>query len=143
MNNTRLKNIIDNLNIKGKMRYIEGVTPKQVIDFEKTNGVKLPQQYKDWLEYSDGGDLFLPAGIQLFGVAHKPLIKIGNEWDMSDSSSKYITIGDLATGDSILCEKNNERISIFNHEGRRIEEDEVYSNFYEFLNDLPNILGID
>ena len=35
MNNTRLKNIIDNLNIKGKMRYIEGVTPKQVIDFEK------------------------------------------------------------------------------------------------------------
>ena len=53
MNNTRLKNIIDNLNIKGKMRYIEGVTPKQVIDFEKTNGVKLPQQYKDWLEYSD------------------------------------------------------------------------------------------
>ena len=143
MNNSRLKNIIDNFNIKGKMRYIEGVTPKQVIDFEKTNGVKLPQQYKDWLEYSDGGDLFLPAGIQLYGVAHKPLIIIGNEWDMSDSSSKYITIGALATGDPILCEKNNERISIFNHEGRRIEEDEVYSNFYEFLNDLPNILGID
>ena len=143
MNNIELKNIINNLNTKGEMSYIEGATTEQVIDFEKTNGVKLPQQFKDWLEYSDGGELFLPAGIQLYGVAHKPLIEIGNEWDASDSSSKYITIGALSNGDPILCEKNNEHISIFNHEGRRIEEDEIYSNFCDFLNELPNILGID
>ena len=141
MNNIELKNIIVVLNEKGEMSYIEGVTSEQIIDFERANGINLPQQYKEWLEYSDGGELFLPAGIQLYGVNHNPLIEVGNKWDMSDSN--YITIGALSNGDPILCEKDNERISIFNHERRRIEEDEVYSNFYDFLNDLPNILGID
>lgn len=143
MSNNELKSIINNLDNKGKMHLIEGATSKQIVTFEKTNGVKLPQQFKDWLEYSDGGELFLPAGIQLYGVAHKPLIEIGNVWEVSNPNSKYLTIGALSNGDPILCEKNNERISIFNHEIRKIEENEVYSNFYEFLNALPDILGID
>ncbi len=142
MNNTELKNIIDNLNIKGKMSFIEGATSEQITNFEKTNDIKLPQRFKEWLEYSDGGELFLPAGIQLYGVFHNPLIEIGNKWDPA-TSSNYITIGALANGDPILCEKDNERISIFNHEGKRVEEDEIYSNFNEFLNDLPNLLGIE
>ena len=33
-------------------------------------------------------------------------------------------------------------ILIYNQEVGRIEEDEIYSDFYSFLNDLSNLLGI-
>ena len=26
--------------------------------------------------FSDGGEFFLPAGVQMYGVAHKPLINV-------------------------------------------------------------------
>ena len=54
----------------------------------------------------------------------------------------YIVIGALATGDPILCKKKGEQISIYNHEAGRIEEDEIYQNFYAFLSDLYELLGI-
>ena len=46
--------------------------------------------------------MFLPAGVQFYGVAHKPVIDI-NEGDRPDDS--YIIIGALSTRDLILCEK--------------------------------------
>ena len=55
---------------------------------------------------------------------------------------KYIVIGALSTGDPILCERDGEKISIYNLEGGRIEEDEAYEDFYSFLKDLYDLLGI-
>ena len=54
----------------------------------------------------------------------------------------YIVIGALSSGDPILCKKSGEQISIYNHEAGRIESDEVYSDFFSFLNDLYELLGI-
>ena len=50
--------------------------------------------------------------------------------------------GALSTGDPILCERDGEKISIYNLEGGRIEEDEAYEDFYSFLKDLYDLLGI-
>lgn len=135
----KLKNIIDKMTKQGKMHFLEGATQEQILTFENANGITLPAQYKEWLEYSDGGELFLPAGVQFYGIAHKPVI------DASDNdrpSEDYIVIGALASGDPILCKKEGTQIAIFNHEAGRIEEDEVYQNFHAFLNDLYALLGI-
>lgn len=134
-----LLSIINSLKTQGKMRFIEGATSKQIEDFERQNNIKLPIQYKNWLLFSDGGDLFLPAGVQLYGVAHKPIININEDDKPSD---KYIVIGFLSTGDPVLCDKNGNEISIFNHEDRRIENDEKYIDFNTFLTNLFEILGI-
>ncbi len=88
---------------------------------------------------TDGGELFLPGGLQLYGVAHNPVID-ANETDKP--SDNYIVIGTLASGDPVLCEKNSERISIYNHDAGRIETDESYSDFESFMLDLSRILGI-
>jgi len=48
----------------------------------------------------------------------------------------------LATGDPILFEKGTEQISIYNHEDGKIEDDETYQDFCEFLDDLYELLGI-
>ena len=134
-----LKNIIGRIKKQGKMYFIEGATEEQIISFESKNGISFPLQYREWLEFSDGGEFFLPAGVQLYGVAHKPLIDIN---DNDRPNEEYVVIGSLAFGDPILYQKEEEQIVIYNHEADRIEEDEIYQNFYAFLNDLYELLGI-
>ena len=57
-------------------------------------------------------------------------------------NNNYIVIGSLASGDPIMCEKDSERISIYNHEAAVIEDDETFEDFYEFLRALYDLLGI-
>lgn len=65
-----LKVIIDKFNKQGKMSFLEETTEEKISEFEKEHSVKLPAKYKEWLLFSDGGEFFLPAGIQLYGVEH-------------------------------------------------------------------------
>ena len=134
-----LKAIIDRLNGHGKMAFLEGATEEQISQFEQEHEVVLPQKYKEWLQYSDGGEFFLPAGVQLYGVAHKPLIDIEDDDRPNDN---YIVIGALASGDPVLCEKSGEKIAIFDNETGSIDDELVYDDFYALLNDLYDLLGI-
>lgn len=134
-----LKAIVDKLKEQGKMNFLPETSEEKVTSFEKENSVKLPEKYKEWLLFSDGGELFLPAGIQLYGVEHKPLIDVN---DNSRPSEDYVVIGALASGDPILFKKDSEKIAIYNQAAGRIEDDEIYYNFVAFLNDLYDLLGI-
>ncbi len=134
-----LKDIIDKMNEQGKMIFLEGATGEQIAQFEKEHETRLPEKYKEWLQYSDGGELFLPAGVQFYGVNHKPVINV-DEDDRPDK--KYIVIGALASGDPVLCEKSSEKISIYDHETGSIDDELIYDDFYAFLNDLYDLLGI-
>ncbi|EJU21150.1 SMI1/KNR4 family protein [Mogibacterium sp. CM50] len=134
-----LKVVVDKLNGQGKMSFLEAATEEQISQFEESNKIKLPEKYKEWLRYSDGGEFFLPAGIQLYGVAHKPLIDIEDD-DMPDDD--YIVIGALASGDPVLCEKVGEKIAIFDNETGSIDDELVYDDFFALLNDLYDLLGI-
>jgi len=135
----KLKRIVALINKRGKMSFLEGATEDQIVRFEKEKGFRLPAKYKEWLLFSDGGEFFLPAGVQMHGVAHKPLIDADDDDRPNDG---YVVIGALAMGDSVLCEKNGEKIAIYNHEADRIEKDEIYDDFTAFLKDLHNLLGI-
>lgn len=134
-----LKAIIDKFNEQGKMNFLDETTEEKILAFEKENDVTLPSKYKEWLLFSDGGELFLPAGVQLYGVEHKPLIDVN---DNSRPSEDYVVIGALASGDPILFKKDSEKIAIYNQAAGRIEDDEIYDDFFEFLNDLYDLLGI-
>lgn len=134
-----LKMIIDKLNIQGKMVFLEATTEDKITTFEREKNVALPSKYKEWLQLSDGGEFFLPAGIQLYGIEHKPVIDVNDNTRPNDD---YIVIGALASGDPILFEKNSEKIAIYNQEAGRIEDDEIYDDFIAFLKDLHDLLGI-
>lgn len=134
-----LKRIIDLLNQQGKMAFLEGATEEQISQFEKENEIELPERYKEWLRFSDGGECFLPAGVQFYGVAHKPLIDV-NEDDRPDDN--YIVIGAIASGDPVLCEQTGEKISISDHETGSIDDELVYDDFFALLNDLYDLLGV-
>lgn len=139
MISAELNVIIEMLNNNGKMDFFESATEEQIAKFEENNNFKFPTHYKEWLLFSDGGECYLPVGVQFYGVAHKPLIDIN---DNSRPDDSYVVIGALPTGDPILIQKDSEKVSIYNQEAGRIEDDEVYDDFFAFLNDLYDILGI-
>lgn len=134
-----LKAIVNNFKEQGKMNFLDETTEEKILTFEKENDVTLPSKYKEWLLFSDGGELFLPAGVQLYGVEYKPLIDVN---DNSRPSEEYVVIGALASGDPILFKKDSEQIAIYNQAAGKIEDDEIYDDFFAFLNDLYDLLGI-
>lgn len=135
----RLEVIKKKLISGGKVAFVEGAKEIQIQKFEKDNMIKLPNEYKTWLKFSDGGELYIPAGVQFYGVAHAPLI----DTNYNDRpNEEYIVIGALCTGDPILFKKGTNKIMIFNREANKIEQDEIYDDFYLFLNDLDELLGI-
>ncbi|WP_286153370.1 SMI1/KNR4 family protein [Sporofaciens musculi] len=134
-----LKEIIDKIKDQGKMRFLEAATEEQISQFEKENEIQLPAQYREWLQYADGGELYLPAGVQLYGVAHKPLINIEDN-DRPDDN--YIIVGALSSGEPVLFKKDEEKFYIFNHESQELDDDLTYDDFVTLLNDLYDLLGI-
>lgn len=140
MINEELKNIIEGISKKGDMLFLNPTTEEKINSFETNNNIVLPKQFKDYLLISDGGELFLPAGIQFYGISHKPIIDVN---DTDRPSDKYVVIGALSNGDPILFEKGTERIMIYNHDCGVIEDDEQYDDLYSFLKDLYNILGLE
>ena len=134
-----LKEIVDRFNVQGRMNFLEPVTEEQITKFEEENEVQLPSKYKEWLLFSDGGEFFLPAGLQMYGVAHKPVIDVDDNGRPDDS---YLVIGALASGDPVMCKKDSQQIAIYNREAGTVEEDEIYEDFIAFLKDLYELLGI-
>lgn len=134
-----LKELVDIFNKQGKMDFLEAITEEKADDFEKLHDIKMPTKYKEWLQYSDGGELFLPAGIQLYGLEHKPMLDVN---DNSRPNDDYIVIGVFASGDPILAKKDEETISIFNQEIGEIDDELIFPDFIAFLRELPDLLGI-
>lgn len=106
-----LKAILDKFKEQGKMNFLDETTKEKILAFEKENAITLPSKYKEWLLFSDGGELFLPAGVQLYGIEHKPVIDVN---DNSRPSDDCIVIGTLASGDPIRYKKGSEKIAIYN-----------------------------
>lgn len=134
-----LKQVIGQIKEQGKTRFLEAATEEQIAMFEKENDIKLPTQYKEWLQYSDGGELYLPAGVQLYGVAHKPLI---DKDDNDRPDDNYIVIGALASGEPVLFKKDEEKFYIYDHESREFDDVMTYDDFVALLKDLYDLLGI-
>ncbi|MDD6381355.1 MAG: SMI1/KNR4 family protein [Lachnospiraceae bacterium] len=134
-----LKQVIGQIKEQGKTRFLEAATEEQIAMFERENDIKLPTQYKEWLQYSDGGELYLPAGVQLYGVAHKPLI---DKDDNDRPDDNYIVIGALASGEPVLFKKDEEKFYIYDHESRELDDVLTYDDFVALLKDLYDLLGI-
>ena len=140
MTSNSFKSFFERIKNREDMAILDGATDDQIVSFERENGVTIPQKYKEWLILSDGGEFYLPAGLQLYGVAHKPIIDVTIS-DRPDDS--YIVIGALSFGDPILFKRGSEQIYIYNHEDGTIAEDETYNDFLAFINDLSGIVGVE
>ena len=58
----RVEELILRLRRLGNNRFLPGASEEQIGTFESRTGVKLPEQFKEWLLVTDGGDLIMPGG---------------------------------------------------------------------------------
>lgn len=85
-----LKLIVDKFNEQGKMNFLEETTEEKISEFEIERSIKLPTKFKEWLLFSDGGEFFLPAGIQLYGIKNKNLFRKVKEQESGLQNSSKI-----------------------------------------------------
>lgn len=117
----------------------EGATEEQITAFEKENGIALPVKFREWLLYADGGNFYLPAGVQIYGIAKNPFINVNDEDRPNDD---YVVIGRMSWGEPVVFKKGGEEIDIYDHETGEIDDEVRYEDFFAFLKSLHGLLGI-
>lgn len=123
----------------GRMSFTSGATEEQIRAFEEREHVRLPSLYKEWLAYSDGGYLFLPGGIQLYGVGKGPFVGMGNRRGVPDDC---MVIGVLMSGGLVLMKKDGGEVSVFYPDGCIAGLHETYPDFLVFLMAACDMYGI-
>ena len=122
------------------MRFPEAATEEDVATFEKNKDITLPCSFKEWLSLHDGGEFYLPGGVQIYGVAHKPFINI---MDKDRPEGDYVVIGRMSWGEPVVFKKGDEEVAIYDHETGVIDDEVRYDSFLSFLNGLYDLLGIE
>ena len=61
------------------MIFPEAATDENTLEFEKNNSITLPLSFKEWLRLHDGGEFYLPGGVQIDGAAHSLWIDVAND----------------------------------------------------------------
>lgn len=130
---------LDALQRYGRIRLAPGASEEELAGFEAAAGLRLPAPYREWLRLSDGGLLFPPAGLQLYGVAHEPLLSPAAQ----DCPEGHLMAGTMPYGDPVLMEKGSGRFMLYNQETGEIAPEESFPDFGSFLDRLPALLGLE
>ena len=104
------------------VKLFPGATPQEIADYETAKDLKISEQYRQWLEYTDGCCLF-DSLIQLFGVAHQPFI----EKEGRGLPEGLLGIGHFCFGETIALVPDSNKVGVYGEENRE------YSDFWEFM----------
>lgn len=94
-----------------KSDFFKGATETEIQHFEHKNKIIIPESYKSWLRFSDGGEIFNTL-VQFYGVAHKPFIKAS----YLDLPEDLVCIGSyIGDGQYVCFSKAKGNIVRFDH----------------------------
>ena len=110
-----------------------GATDAEISEFERSNGVVLPVSFRSWLEISDGGRLFFPEGIELYGVVHPPLLELDDPYTPEGG---WLVVGMMPDTDLVLVSLKGEATVVYNREGGTFDDAVCYGDFLAFLEDI-------
>lgn len=75
------------------MEFYSPATEKEISDFEKENSILIPESYKEWLRFSNGGYMF-GSSISLYGVYNSRCIpNIGKDFSKGMVPKEYGIVG--------------------------------------------------
>lgn len=134
------ENKLEKLKKYGRIKTEPWATVDDINSFEECTGICIPALYREWIQISDGGYLFPPAGLQLYGVSHHPLIHLAEN---VPADGVYAVVGEMPYGDPVLFKVGSEEFMLFNQEDGCIEQQEVFPDFSLFLDHIPSILGLE
>lgn len=123
-------------------KLMKGASKEQINTQESTLKCAFPSEYIDFLQYTNGGEVY-DGDITLFSI-YDPSTKVSirntigfvNRPDMSKSllPSTYLIIGEYNFGDLVAIEKENGRVIQWSHEYNNVFLS--YESFKEFLESI-------
>ena len=133
-----MKELIQKLqNSTSRMFFVLGVSAEALDLYEQTQGIQLPEDYRQWLMFSNGGELFAP-GLVLLGIpAEKWNLATANTPEFREEyglpEDLYI-IGTQNYGDPICFDRETFEIVQWDHENA--EASCAWDSFRDFLENL-------
>jgi len=95
-------------------------TLEAIAQFEQQQGVTLPDYYKEFLQFGNGGHLFGPAGPDFYGVdrnsEYYSLEKANSFGARMNLPNTFYVIGATSYGDRYCIDMNNNELVQWNHE---------------------------
>ncbi|GFH42496.1 hypothetical protein Hs30E_10470 [Lactococcus hodotermopsidis] len=130
--NPTIKHLIDT---KAEMHFHAGASEDSIRHYENEANVKIPSAFREWLLFSDGGEIFVP-GTVLYGVDGnaKPSLFSGNSGQERGTfalGDSLLVIGRFNFGDFLCVDTNSGEVVQWNHEAD--EEFLRWSNFFAFI----------
>ena len=125
-------------------RLMKGASKEQVENQESTLNYAFPSDYADFLQYTNGGEVF-DGDITLFSIYDSSTkVNIKNTIGFVNrpgaesrfSTSSYLKIGEYNYGDPILLDKTDGQVIHWSHEYNEVLLS--YSGFKEFLESVIN-----
>lgn len=120
-----MREVIEKLSEKWCVLLMEPATEEQISQFEHVHGITLPDECREWLRCSDGGELVRKYRVQICGVAHEPLIL---------PLDGGIVMGEISTGYRIILKNGGEGVEVYDLEKGKTAR--TFEDFGGFLNDL-------
>jgi len=134
-----MKGIIERFKELPGMSFIPAASEEEITIWEKENGVALPPDYREWLKFSDGGEIFIP-GMQLYGVTHKPLLSYFNRPEERETLPEELyVLGEFGFGDYLCFVRGEDAIVQWDHENW--DEFMRWDSFKDFLPDAEEMFG--
>ena len=127
-------------------KLLHGVTESEIAGYEKEEGITIPTEYREWLMFSDGGEIFVP-GTRLYGVGTSVKTTLATmntqkERNLFTMDSSLLIVGTLNFGDLLCLDLRSGEVVQWDH-----EDDEEYlrwGNFFNYLDEeITSYLGED
>ena len=117
------------------MQFKDGAGELSIGQYEKTTNISLPQDYREWLLFSNGSEIFVP-GTVFYGVdstAKNSLIEKNSQKErgLFAIGDSLLVIGRFNFGDLLCMDLNNGEIIQWDHETN--EEFLRWNNFFDFI----------
>ncbi len=117
----------------GSFEFFEPATEQEISDWEKKNGITLPESYKDWLRFSNGSTIDMCTA-EFFGL-EKITKHIKDKTCLPD---EYVWIGNIiGDGERLLFSKVTGRI-IRNNHGELTQYDSMKEILLEVIDMLED-----
>ena len=141
--NLTIQRLIDS---HAPLKFFPGVKKSEIARYEQEEGITIPTEYREWLMFSDGGEIFVP-GTRLYGIgigAEKTLVTVNAQEEryLFALDSSLLIVGTLNFGDLLCLDLSSGEVVQWDH-----EDDEEYLRWDSFFNyldeEIKSYLGED
>jgi len=132
--NQTIQKLIDT---NAPMRFKPGADAGAVEKYEQAAGITIPASYREWLDFSDGGEIFVP-GTEFYGVNADERFSLYSENDpkareVFSLDASMLIVGQLNFGDLVCLDVNSGEIIQWDHE---LDEEYLrWTDIFSFIED--------